>query len=96
MLFCVLVLFLRPYSLVRLTTIGQRPNPAGDEANAGGADEEAQNISDADASQLAVAPAPGDDEEKQAINATKTEGSRTESINGTDAGTLANVDREKR
>jgi hypothetical protein len=90
------VLFLRPYSLTRLTTRGQHPNPADVEAGKNVPGEKVQEISDADASQLPVAPAPGDDEEKQAINATKAEDNRTESINGADAATLTNVDHEKR
>ncbi|KAI0699708.1 MFS general substrate transporter [Cytidiella melzeri] len=83
----ILVLFLRPYSLARLTTKGQRPNAGADAA----AVEKSEQIAETDASQLAVAPVPGDDEEKQAANA-----ERAESVAGTDAGTLTNVEHEKR
>jgi len=92
----ILVLFVRPYTLKRATTKGQqRPKEADPEAGTVVA-EKSEKIVEADASQLAVAPAPGDDEEKQAY---ATESSGRESIAKTDvddAGTLEASEPEKR
>ncbi|KAI0341662.1 MFS general substrate transporter [Trametopsis cervina] len=92
----ILVLFLRPYSLNRFTTQGQRPAAGDIEAGAG--QEKKEVIADTDASQLAVAPAPGD-EEKQAVTQTTDDG-RRESIakteeGATDVNTLATAEQEK-
>lgn len=90
------MLFLRPYSLNRFTTQGQRPAAGDIEAGAG--QEKKEVIADTDASQLAVAPAPGD-EEKQAVTQTTDDG-RRESIakteeGATDVNTLATAEQEK-
>lgn len=95
------VLFLRPYSLQRTTLKSGRPGaPGKSDPEAAIPEGKTEKIVEADAPQLAVAPAPGDDVEKQlgsrddGLTAVRTHDEKT-SLAGTDAGTLTN-DHEKR
>lgn len=95
------MLFLRPYSLQRTTLKSGRPGaPGKSDPEAAIPEDKMEKIEQADAPQLAVAPAPGDDVEKQlgsrddGLTAVRTHDEKT-SLAGTDAGTLTN-DHEKR
>ncbi|GJE95150.1 MFS general substrate transporter [Phanerochaete sordida] len=78
-----LVLFLRPYSLKRHVVKGERPKTADVEA---GDVSKSEKIVDADASQLAVAPAPGDNEASGERRS--TDKTRPSTADGDDAGTI--------
>lgn len=79
----ILVLFLRPYTLKRPVVKSERPKQPDVEA---GEVSKAEKIVDTDASQLAVAPVPGDNEAAEARRSTSK--TRPSTAEGDDAGTI--------
>lgn len=80
------MLFLRPYSLKRTVVKGERPKAEADiEAGEG---DKSEKIVDADASQLAAAPAPGTQEDAAGQARRSISKTRTSEAND-DAGTIA-------